>query len=297
MRSQSKSRSLTPNNLKASSKSSPNSRIDPNSAQDSSSQCPLSDPELGIISENDHRVGICLCQFCTCSKHICPSSKLRDAYPRSFYQTKYKLDYKPQEPNQPLRKEQKRYTPNNQPMDLRTTHQIDYKPYQLQVKRSSSARSITPTLKFCNSTTYKKEFPNWGPHDVDYYKQFQPPLRSTELPFQGHSTYRNSFKNFDSDKLELYKTDIRNLSACGSRISLGPKDVKYDETTNRREYQDYSSTNLTTRVRPKTSPAEPLNVAKIHFTTSNQSTYRDSTPNFKDPRLTRLKLSGMLTSR
>jgi len=297
MRSHSKTRSLTPNKPKARSASRNNSRIESSSTKDSNSKCPLSDPELGIISENDHRVGLCLCQFCTCSEHICPSFKLQDAYPQSFYQTKYKLDYKPHELNPPLRQEQKRYIPNNQPMDLRTTHQTVYQPYTLQIKRSQSARSITPTLKLCNTTTYKKEFPNWGPHDVDHYKRFQPPLRSTELPFQEHSTYKNSFKSIDSDKIELYKTDIRNLSAYGSRISLGPKDVKYNETTNRREFKDYSSTNLTTRVKPKTIPTEPLNVANVHFTTSNQTTYRDSRSNFKDPRLTRMKLSGMLTSR
>lgn len=299
MRPHSKTRSLTPNKRNENSLSSRVSHSDLKHSPDSNLKCPLDDPDLGIISENDHKVGLCLCQFCTCTStsHICPSNKLQDAYPRSVYQTKYNQDFKIHQIEVPLRQEPKKYFPNSQPMDLRTTHQLDFQPYKLQINKSKSARSITPSLKFNSTTTYKKEYPNWGPHEVDYHKRFQPPLRSTELPFKEHSTYKNSFRSIDSDKVELYKTDIKNLSAYGSTFSLGPKDVKYDETTHKREFQDYSNSNLTSRVLIKANVSEPLKTAKTHFITSNQRTYGKSTPNLKDPRLTKLKLSSLMSMR
>ena len=291
MRPHSKTRSLTPKKLTEKPSPSKVSCSDLKRPQDNNVKCPLDDPNLGIISENDHKVGLCICQFCTCSSHICPSNKLQNAYPRSVYKTKYNIDFKFPQVDVPLRQEPKKYVPNQQPMDLRTTNQLEYQPYKLQINKSKSARSVTPSMKLNSATTYNKEFPNWGPHEVDHYKRYQPPLRSTELPFQEHSTYKNSFKNIESDKVKLYKTDIRNLSAYGSKFSLGPKDVKYDETTHNREFQDYSRSNLTSRVLVKQNLKEPLNAAKMHFITSNQRTYVESTHNLKDPRLTKLKLS------
>ena len=38
--------------------------------------CPLGNPNLGIILENDHQVGICPCYLCSCGRHNCSPTRL-----------------------------------------------------------------------------------------------------------------------------------------------------------------------------------------------------------------------------
>ena len=50
---------------------------------------------------------------------------------------------------------------------------------------------------------YSIEYVNWGPSTFSHEKRFQPPARSTEIPFQGSSSYQNSFTQIDPHQADL----------------------------------------------------------------------------------------------
>ena len=77
--------------------------------------CPLGDPEIGIITENDHRVGLCLCKYCICGKHLCPSLPPRSYLP---YRSNYQVNYSPKKFDKPLRMPRTLYKRNALKMDL-----------------------------------------------------------------------------------------------------------------------------------------------------------------------------------
>lgn len=61
-------------------------------------------------------------------------------------------------------------------------------------------------------------------------------MRSTELRFLGGTQYGNSFKPFEKDKVDLYKSKISDLDAFGSKIKIGVNNQFNPETTHRREH-------------------------------------------------------------
>ena len=147
--------------------------------------CPLSDPNLGIIPENDHRVGLCLCRFCTCNTHICKANKPPGPYLSSTFSTKYKREYRSKDFDVSLRGEPQRYTPNTQKMDFVTSNSQFYSPIKPE------KRKMTPTIprrtqrELLERTSYANDYPNWGPYMVVREKTWHPPVRLTDIPFSG----------------------------------------------------------------------------------------------------------------
>jgi hypothetical protein len=261
------------------------------------SDCPLNDKNIGIISENDHRVGLCLCQYCTCGNHICHSTKPAEPYPSSTFKTKYRENFKRYSFDRPLRNEPRRYVPNKLSMDLETTNQREFKPFKLDYHKTEPSRSLTPTANGVSITTYKNEFPDWGPNYVEYHKRFHPPVRSTELQFTGRSSYRDSFKTHDQHLQELYKTDITRLNAFGSTFQLGPKERFRDETTHKREFADFSKIDVNASIKVRAAPAVLNSTSKTHFKTTNQKTFTQKSNEVKDPRLMKTLLSNTFSGR
>ena len=139
-------------------------------AKNNKNQCPLSDPSIGIISENDHRVGLCLCRYCDCGTHKCYKETI-NFYPKSTFSTKYQHDYQKNQFDVPLKVEQTRYRPNTAKMDLTTTNQIEYKqcPPTPEVSKSIS---LSPHKKeITKITAYASDYPDWGPIKVNYEKR------------------------------------------------------------------------------------------------------------------------------
>lgn len=121
--------------------------------------CPLSDESIGIISENDHRVGLCICKYCECGEHICPSKKV-DLSLSSAYKTKYNSDYKPYNFDTSIRGYQKVYTPNPFRLETQTTNQNEFKGHKITPKKAFSPPSVAKSLEFMSRSAYNNDFPN-----------------------------------------------------------------------------------------------------------------------------------------
>ena len=244
--------------------------------------CPLFDPNIGIISENDHRVGLCLCRFCDCGEHTC--SKNVNPNTKSTFNTKYMQDFQKSQFDVPLKNEPKLYRPNTAKMDFTTTNQIEY---QKRIPTPEVSRSVSMTPykgDLARVTAYSSDYPDWGPVQVSREKTWHPPVRSVDLGFQGDSSYKNTFKEFDKDQIDLYKTDISSLNAFHSKFSLAPKQRLSMQTTYSEKMKNYSENGLNGRVVVKATPLTPAPATNGHFTTTFQDSYKPSTPHCKDPR-------------
>jgi hypothetical protein len=255
-------------------------------------KCPVSDPSIGIISENDHRVGLCLCRFCECGHHTCPNPLTKDYYLSSTYTSKYKTDFKKTEFDVLLKPERTIFRPNPFKMDLKTTHKQDFLPFSVSPKKQK--KYYVPNTVKMNSpvrSAYSNDFLDWGPSSVSIEKRFHPPVRSQEIPFVGQSSYKNAYMNINPHQIEFYKTDIASLNATNSTFELGVKDTRIFNTTYGEKMKDFSRNELNRII--KVSPERQDLVQNIpqHFQTTSKTFYQNHLPDSKDPRKVRLALS------
>ena len=284
--------------------------------------CPLNDPNIGIISENDHRVGLCLCRFCDCGEHRC--SKNVNPNARSTFNTKYMIDQKPVEryskelnnnsrtkPESlkssssavsksesvayksmmsPLKPEQKLYRPNTSKMDLVTTNQVEYQkrvptPEVTRVSPASPFRSESNKI-----TAYAADYPDWGPVRVSREKTWHPPVRSVDLSFIGSSSYKDKFQSPDPAQVDMYKTSYTTFSAFQSKFSLAPKDKCAGNTTYGEKMKNFNEPALNSRVVVRPAPMTPTPATNSHFLTTFKDSFKPTTPTLKDPRRLRYGL-------
>ena len=128
----------------------------------SAEDCPLNSPNIGLISENDHRVRMCLCPLCTCGKHICPSKAIQDPYPTSIYNSQYMANFDPKPRDQPiLIKYQGNFFPSK-PFDFETTNEDNYKPHSVNNTSNISkySPSSPPKTAFYAKSSYANNFLN-----------------------------------------------------------------------------------------------------------------------------------------
>ena len=252
----------------------------------------MSDPSIGIISENDHRVGLCLCKFCECGEHNCPNPLVKGMYPHSTFTSKYQADYQRASFDLSLKTEHKVYMPNTQKMDLRTTNQEDFKPFSVSPKKRSP-HQFPQSNNFGSPmrSAYSSEFVNWGPNNIQVEKRFQPPLRSQEIPFRGESSYQKSFADIDPRRIELYKTNIADIGAVNSTIALGPKEPQKLQTTYGEQMLDFSKSGLNKIIRVSGEVNGLFPSCPPHFQTTSQNFYQNKLPESKDPRKVRLALN------
>ncbi|CAG9323809.1 unnamed protein product [Blepharisma stoltei] len=255
----------------------------------SSRLCPLSDPSIGIISENDHKVGLCLCKYCECGEHLCPSARSDNSIKATF-RTKYNYDYQPSNFDIPLRQQQKLYTPNPYKLESQTTNKIEYKPFKISPKHSNDIPLASKSLEFRSRTAYISDYPNWGPNIPSIEKRYQPPVYSTEIPFKGESSYRTTFHQFSKETVDLYKTDLTKASI--STIQIAPKDKLNDSTTYRDTMRGYSKIDLNAIVKVLPAQYQRSDSVPSHFRTTSGTVFQKTDQFTKDPRQLRLILSG-----
>ena len=250
--------------------------------------CPLSDPSVGIVSENDHKVGLCLCRFCDCGEHSCPVLDKNEVYLKSAFQSSYMKAYQNASFDSPLKMQPKLYRPNGNKMDFQTTNQMDYKPFRIIPKTPQERPIDTNNAEFRGGSQYANDFPNWGESKITHEKRWYPPLRSTEIPFSGRSTYKESF-----NKSSKSQTGIRQepLSASKSTISFAPKDKFDGLTTYMKSIGNYSGSILNSKILVVPRAMQDMQITKNHFNTISKSHYKNPLIP-ADPRLFKQKLIG-----
>ncbi|OMJ92157.1 hypothetical protein SteCoe_5147 [Stentor coeruleus] len=252
--------------------------------------CPLSDPSVGIVSENDHKVGLCLCKYCDCGEHTCPVLSKNDIHLKSAFCSSYMQDFQKSNGfDSPLKPQQKLFRPNSHKMDFTTTNQADFKPIRLSPKKPEEKPIDTNKAQFRGYSIYANDFPDWGENNISHEKRWYPPLRTTELSFKGTSTYKESFRDGVCKSSDNSKNDIQNISASKTNIFIAPKDKFDDNTTYRQTMRDYSSSQLNKKIIVMPQNIPQVKIPQTHFSTTNKNYFNNSKFS-PDPRLYKLTL-------
>ena len=123
-------------------------------------ECPLNSQYYGIISETDHRNGLCLCPLCTCKEHICPSSLSKEPYPKSMYSSQYTENYTAHKFSKPLICSTPNKAKSLQPVNFQTTNEEYYRPVLSPTSLAipGYTKSPLPETKFLGKTSYNSNY-------------------------------------------------------------------------------------------------------------------------------------------
>lgn len=245
----------------------------------SSDGCLLSRPDIGVVSENDHRVGKCLCEFCTCGKHVCVASRRKR---KGSFATSYQHSFYRKTPVAVHRPEPQRYSPDHRKMDFETSHQREYKNFTVHQHSESQVRSATPTVKFTSHSSYSAEFPNWGEVERLVEKRPQLPVRLDQVRFTGQSMYHRTY-------VEQHSALVTQASIPGRRSSALPLGTWSDSksTTSQSSYRPFGREHMSKIAKRPKEEYVKVEASPLHFRSISQVAYQPRTHDFKDPRLVR----------
>ena len=243
-----------------------------------SSECPLNHKEIGLVAENDHLVGHCLCSLCTCTKHICPGSYFHEPYPKCIYKSQYKTNFS-QKVLKPVAKfkHMSNFLPM-QPVDLETTNHHFYKPPKsLSRPESTCSRperpaSTAPKVNFELSSTYASSYKGWSVDPFPIMKQVHINHLKKDCRLDGKTVYSNSFLNRKNKNIKnpspYYNPNIKMSTTSQIGFSY-PK-----ETTQRKEFKDYSRVVKRPRVFLCKERMPRLTPTASQYITTNKQDYR-----------------------
>ena len=230
-------------------------------------------------------MGLCLCKFCTCGQHSCPSSR-RTRTPPPAYATSYQHSYTRKSPmTVPRPTQQPIYKPNQHKMDLETCNMREYRTFTVERPTDSPPRSSTPTLKFISSSSYAADFPNWGNVDKVVEKRPQLPPRGDEVRFMGRSMYQTNFKEPDGKAV----SPVRARPGTAA-IYMGPGSDETYATTAQSSYRPFRSDQMGSIVKRPVETYVQTSTSPAHFTSVSRVSYQAKHNEFKDPRLIRRQI-------
>lgn len=198
--------------------------------------------------------------------------ELNDPYPRENFKTKYMAEFKTQDLYNPVKIEPKLYRKNKRPMELTTSNKEDYKTCPVNpespIYPNNFSYPTRPVLATNTANSYN--YPDWGARTVSHEKRWHPPVRTTELPFKGKSSYRKSYSPVKKNEADKFFTDYTKSTAYGTSFALGPKMGLDDRTTYSDKMRNYSGTGLNARIRVKAPKAQKILASPSNFYTTSQ---------------------------
>ena len=248
--------------------------------------CLLSRSDLNIVSENDHRVGLCLCKYCSCGQHKCSYGYRRKASVPAV--TSYQDAYRKKHSHKDSIPTTDFFTPNPHKMDLETTNQREYRPFAVESKSNNSQRPETPTMHFTGRTSYEAEYPNWGAVDARTEHRPKYPVRCMEVKFHGASTYQRSFGKPSSSR----STRTHSSRSQSTTLFVGYDTV--DQSTTQRTFVPPSGVQRTNPVRRPKEEYIKVAAAPSHFTAKSRVDFQPPGSVLLDPHIVRKNISMYL---
>lgn len=198
--------------------------------------------------------------------------ELKDPYPRENFKTKYMSEFKTLDIYSPVKPEPKLYRKNKRPMDLTTSNKEDYKSFKVKPESPILPNNFTypskPVISVATANSYN--YPDWGTRTVKHEKRWHPPVRTTELPFKGGSSYTNSYSPVKKNEADKFYTDYTKSTAYSTSFALGPKMALDDRTTYSEKMRNYSGTGLNARVKVRPPKAQHVLASPSNFFTTSK---------------------------
>ena len=193
------------------------SRNHPVSERISYIDCPLSNPDLPIVSDTEHKAGHCFCHHCSCGLHTCPGGINKYSGSTSLSRSsKYKQDYKlkhGQRETPIIPQEYKSFLKTSTSSKHLSTNQSEYTQQDIIKSESFKPSSMKSNMKFSGRTSYERDFTEW--------KCEQNRLMSPNNPYRGYmvknwhneSTYKNTFRGdqMQQSKIMTQSSHIKSI--------------------------------------------------------------------------------------
>lgn len=241
--------------------------------------CVLNDDDMPPIAEMDHLTRRCLCYLCTCSTHECPGDKYLNKYTASSaFTTIYKKDYKRKflSNYNEARRTFEEYRSTCLPMELKTTNQVEYRPFKIEQVESAVSDIPQSNLRFTGKSFYSTEFPNWGPSYVEHEKEHFLPYRGKGLKLDVRTTYGSDFKGSRDQSRESAFAS----AGSASMYSTGPISVSnqfYGESISKSAYGK-AHPNFSTYSYAAKQDYTPSECASSHFTSTYTNDFISKSP-------------------
>lgn len=240
----------------------------------SSTDCPLNSSSLGIISENDHLTRKCLCPLCTCGKHICPSAGIPDPYPISTFNSQYMNNYQPRSPEKTLIPKNRGNFFPSVPFDFETTSSECYKPH-LHSSINAYSRHVPnspPKTPFNAKSSYANNFVNWGSGITFIVKKSHEKHTTDEVKLNSKTSYRDNYIQLSPEDAKIARPETVKK---GKNTHIDPKAAFAKDTTNRREFVDFSKKCKREQGYKPDNAIPRMKSVDNHYVTTNKSTYHD----------------------
>lgn len=169
--------------------------------------CYLDSADIDLITETDHMNNYCLCSKCTCGLHKCPKLTVKK-YPKSIFKSYYKLNYKFHD--QKIRNQARSVSPTKltqYQLESETTSGHYYKPQLNEYSMKTESPKVLenkPKYRMASSSTYKKDFSNWGTVKNETFLPKQT-FSTRSVKFNANSTYLSHFKSFNGKAAEMVR--------------------------------------------------------------------------------------------
>ena len=247
--------------------------------------CPLSNPDLGIVSEQDHFNNQCICHLCTCQRHLCPNNRTKFQLQSTFV-SHYKRQFaRFKTPAPPQRPPTLQHRPTTQKMDLTTTNMELYKHTGSDAKLARARAPERPKTtrscpRFVGQSQYKNDFLNWGPHYPATTKRPVHPVHAPDLQFRPQTTYTDQFYS-----KEPVENKVRQPAPA---LKTESYETSY-LTTAQRQFQNKSAA-AAVKVQVKPPTYEPLKYSVSSFRSECRQSYQSAPRLVIDPHMLRRML-------
>lgn len=240
-------------------------------------ECPLNDKSIGVIAENDHRVGLCLCPLCTCGAHKCPGPISLEPYPKSMYSSSYHQNFQKHKDakRQPFKSQPKFYS--NQPIDFETTTEQYYKPITQQPVLSLPAYKPNhePHMGLSGLTSYSANFPDWGTGGVYFVKQSHIRHTNENSKLNSKTSYGETFRPLDYIDFKLASNSGKDFSSNRANIGIKCGSIQaVKESVTKRDFVDWSKQSLTVRAQKPIDNLIKQIVTEDHYLTSAKNDFK-----------------------
>ena len=239
-------------------------------------ECPLNSQYSSIISETDHRNGLCLCPLCTCKKHICPSSLSKEPYPKSMYSSQYTENFTNYKFSKPLICKPFNQPTSSQPVNFQTTSDEFYRPVfsPASLTLPNQLKSPLPETKFLGKTSYASNYANWGTGGVYYVTQQHLKHTSNDIQLHSKSNYQDQYIEIDKEELLKPKKLGREVALVQKSMGLKVNNAPIlKESMSRRDFPDYSKKGYTTREQKPYEKIPKLKSTNYHYLTMAQTDF------------------------
>ena len=191
-------------------------------------KCIIDDPNLGILTENDHKLGLCLCIHCTCGKHLCSSKKLFNSQTLKLKSTY--ISHFTKIPAQHALNNAKTVSPSAKKIfSGMSTYKNDYAKPDMTPNPRVSERVKKTTFSGFLRSSYAKDFIPFSPVKQESMSPYNSRIDTKSIKFTGETTYKNSFAN--KEPIDVVKSNKK----LGKKIFIDPNN--YLETSHKRDFQ------------------------------------------------------------